>query len=103
MTDSNIAVNMLMDAYQDKYDTALLVSGDSDLVPIVKAVKIVSMNKQTMIAFPPKRQSFDLRMNADSYLKIWESKLKKSQFPNVVKKSDGYSLYKPKEWWRRGG
>lgn len=34
MTDSNIAVNMLIDAYQDNYDTALLVSGDSDLVPI---------------------------------------------------------------------
>ena len=32
MTDVNIATQMLIDAYQDKYDMAMLISGDSDLV-----------------------------------------------------------------------
>ena len=31
MTDVNIAVSMLEDAYNDAFDTALLISGDSDL------------------------------------------------------------------------
>ena len=33
MTDVNIATHMIIDAFQDKYDTAILISGDSDLVP----------------------------------------------------------------------
>ena len=38
MTDVNIATQMIIDAYQDKYDTAMLISGDSDLVPPIKAI-----------------------------------------------------------------
>ena len=33
MTDVNIATQMMIDAFQDKYNMAMLISGDSDLVP----------------------------------------------------------------------
>lgn len=33
-TDVNIAVQMLSGAFQDNFDTAILVGGDSDLVPL---------------------------------------------------------------------
>ena len=33
MTDVNIATQMMIDAFQDRYDMAMLISGDSDLVP----------------------------------------------------------------------
>jgi len=32
-TDVNIALQMLMDSYKNNYDRALLITGDSDLVP----------------------------------------------------------------------
>ncbi|HLT63388.1 MAG TPA: NYN domain-containing protein [Pseudohongiella sp.] len=32
MTDVNIAVQLLADAYDDKFDTAIIISADSDLV-----------------------------------------------------------------------
>lgn len=32
MTDVNIAVEMMRDAFQDRFDAALLISADSDLV-----------------------------------------------------------------------
>ena len=38
-TDVDIAVTMLKLAAMDKYDTGILVSGDSDFVPAVKAIK----------------------------------------------------------------
>jgi uncharacterized LabA/DUF88 family protein len=38
MTDVNIASHMLIDAFQDRFDMALLISGDSDLVPPIKFI-----------------------------------------------------------------
>ena len=39
--DSLIAIDMLTKAYQNQYDEAVLVAGDSDFIEIVKAVKTV--------------------------------------------------------------
>ncbi len=38
-TDVNIAIKLFELAIQDKYDKALIISGDSDLIPSIKAVK----------------------------------------------------------------
>ncbi len=38
-TDVNIALHLLRDAHQDRFDRALLISGDSDLVPAVRMVR----------------------------------------------------------------
>lgn len=38
MTDVNIATSMIIDAFKDEYDMAMLISGDSDLVPPIKSV-----------------------------------------------------------------
>jgi len=40
--DTLIAIDMLTKAYMNHYDIAILFSGDSDLLPLVKAVKDVS-------------------------------------------------------------
>jgi uncharacterized LabA/DUF88 family protein len=37
--DIHLAIDMLRDAYEDKYDTAVLISGDGDFAPLVKYVK----------------------------------------------------------------
>lgn len=39
--DSLIAIDMITKAYQNQYDEAVLVAGDSDFIEIVKAVKSV--------------------------------------------------------------
>lgn len=51
-TDVNIALHLLRGAVQDHYDRALLVSGDSDLTPAVRAVKEVSPQKDVRIISP---------------------------------------------------
>jgi hypothetical protein len=38
-TDVNIAVRLLDDAYDDRFDLAVVISGDSDLVPPIEAVR----------------------------------------------------------------
>ena len=37
-TDVNIAVRLLDDAFDDRFDTAMLISGDSDLAPPIDSV-----------------------------------------------------------------
>ena len=37
--DINIAIDIISLAYEDAYDTAVLISGDGDFIPIVKKVK----------------------------------------------------------------
>jgi len=98
MTDVNIAVEMLKDVYQDRFDIALLVSADSDLVPPVKVVRELFPNKRIVIAFPPNRSSADLANSANKTLVIGRKTIAKSLFPEEVKKQDGYILRCPPSW-----
>jgi uncharacterized LabA/DUF88 family protein len=70
-TDVNIAIAMLTDAVSDVYDTALLVSADSDLRPAVAAVKRMCRGKRIVAAFPPHRRSKDLAQAVDGYVSDW--------------------------------
>ena len=98
MTDVNIAVEILTDAYQDMFDTAILVSADSDLTAPVLAIKNQFPDKRIIIAFPPQRHSVQLERLAHGSLQIGRAILAKSVFPNRVPKADGFILQKPAEW-----
>lgn len=98
MTDVNIATQILIDAYQDKYDMAMLISGDSDLVPPIRAVHELFKNKRVFVAFPPKRHNQSVALNARGSLTIGRKKLVDSQFSPDIQKKDGFVLKKPKDW-----
>lgn len=98
MTDVNIATAMIVDAYNDEYDTAMLVSGDSDLTPPIKAIHTLFKNKRIFIAFPPKRHNSSMSLLAKGSLIIGRKKLVESQFEDIVISKIGYELKKPVEW-----
>ena len=98
MTDVNIAVEILTDAYSDKFDMALLITGDSDLVPPIRAVHKLFNNKRVFVAFPPNRFNISVKDAAKGSLMIGRKKLKDSQFAEKVKKKDGFVLMRPTEW-----
>jgi uncharacterized LabA/DUF88 family protein len=98
MTDVNIATEMLADAYQNRFDVALLISADSDLVPPVKAIRKLFASKRVIVAFPPGRSSAHLKQAANASLTIGRGTLKNSQFPDRVTKPDGFVLQRPATW-----
>lgn len=51
MTDVNIATQIIIDAYQDKYDMAMLISGDSDLVPPIRTIHEWFPKKEFLLLF----------------------------------------------------
>ena len=55
MTDVNIAVQLLGDAQDKVFDTAIVISADSDLAGPVQAIRSRYPNKRAIIAFPPER------------------------------------------------
>ena len=98
MTDVNIAVAMLTDAYDDSYDTAILVSADGDLVRPVTTVLSRFPKKRVVVAFPPGRHSANLRSNAGASFFINRSHVAKSQLPDSVVSQNGHTLNRPASW-----
>lgn len=98
MTDVNIAIELTTDAFQNNFDTALLVSADGDLVAPIEAVKCLPDSKRIVAVFPPGRHSNALKKVAHAHITIWESELSKSIFPDQVTKPDGFVLQRPARW-----
>ncbi|HZD74073.1 MAG TPA: NYN domain-containing protein [Actinomycetota bacterium] len=97
-TDVNIAVALVEDAVLDRYDTALLISADSDLCPAIGAIRRLRPEKRIVGAFPPKRESGDLRRAVDGLVFIGDDKIRRSQLPPVVVTPSGIALRRPKHW-----
>jgi uncharacterized LabA/DUF88 family protein len=97
-TDVNIALALLEDAVLDRYDTALLLSADSDLCPAVRAAKRLRPGKRIVAAFPPGRHSADLKRAVDGFLSIGRDKVSQAQLPDTVTASTGVVLRRPKYW-----
>ena len=97
MTDVNIAVEMLGDAADDAFDTAILVSADGDLVGPVRAVR-ERHGKRVVVAFPPGRESRHLRREADAALTIGRAITRRSQLPDRVRVADGRTVERPERW-----
>ena len=99
MTDVNIAAQLLSDAYDDKFDTALVISGDSDLTTPIKMVLERFPQKRVIVAFPPGRRSDQLRKTATACFTIGEAKLRQNRLPNTITTASGHQLHRPAEWY----
>ena len=98
MTDVNIAVELLADAYEDVFDTAIVISADGDLSRPIAMVQERFPGKRVVVAFPPDRRSHRLRTVATSWVAIGPGTLGNSQLPESVTRQDGYALTRPTSW-----
>jgi NYN domain len=98
MTDVNIATELLTDAFTDQFDTAMIISGDSDLVPPVRAIRQHFPTKRVIIAFPPKRFSHALSVAAHGHVYIEAHTLGKSLLPDEITRPNGFILKRPAVW-----
>jgi uncharacterized LabA/DUF88 family protein len=96
-TDVNLAVDVVQHAHRNAYDTAIIVSGDSDLRAAVVASQ--SAGKRVIVGFPPLRVSDQLADVADGSFVISNTKIRTNQLPADVAASDGSrTLSCPTEW-----
>jgi uncharacterized LabA/DUF88 family protein len=98
MTDVKIATGMIVDAFQNRYDDAILVSGDADQKPAIDYVRKLFPDKSAYVCFPPSRKSYHLETSATGVITAHEENFRKSQFPQVVTTSPDRSVTKPASW-----
>ena len=97
-TDVNMAVRILEDAYEDRFDLAIVVSADSDLVAPIEAVHRRFPDKRVMVAFPPRRRSAQLRRAADAAYHLSGPIIRSSRLPDPVMTPSGVELRAPRGW-----
>lgn len=101
-TDVNIAIQMLDDAYQGLCDNMILVSGDSDLVPVVSRIKDLFPSINIIVYVPARHAqrgaAVELRTAADKHKTLPLEILPKAQFPTSVPDGAGGHITKPSSW-----
>lgn len=97
MTDVNITVEMMKDAFQDRFDIVFLLSADSDLVSPVQTIRQLFPKKKVIVIFPPGRFSMALKKVSTGVLHIGHVELSKSIFPDQVFKNH-IILQRPNPW-----
>ena len=92
-TDVNIATALIEDAVEDRYDIAILVSGDSDLRPLLRVKRL--RPERHHCAFPPSRHSRVLARAVDAYVTISHSRVHNAQLPPRSSLRGGVRLTRP--------
>jgi uncharacterized LabA/DUF88 family protein len=85
-TDVAIAARVIRDAFRDDFDVGLIVSNDSDMVPIFKTLRCEFSQKQVITVSPPGRNHNPaLVAEASGHQRINRSQIEKALFgPRVV-------------------
>lgn len=89
-TDVNIALSLLKEAVDDTYDTALVVTRDSDIAPAVRMVRQRFPLKEIVVVAPPNAgHSTELIQAATRKAKINVQQVQRALLPQSVLRSDG--------------
>lgn len=97
-TDVTIAIKVVEIFLKDECDTAVIVSGDTDLSPAIRKCKNLFPDKKILFCFPYNRKNKELLSLAPGSFSINMKQYIKHQFPNPVVLKDGKKTYKPKPW-----
>ncbi|MEO7862211.1 MAG: NYN domain-containing protein [Nitrospirales bacterium] len=95
-SDVNLTSHLLHDGFKGLFDTAVIISNDSDLAEPVKIVR-QALNLQVGILNPHETHSKTLQQYASFVKRIRQSHLIASQFPNPMTDQKGV-FHKPQGW-----
>jgi uncharacterized LabA/DUF88 family protein len=95
-SDVNLASHLLVDGFKGRYELAVVVSNDTDLVEPIRLVR-QELGLPVGILNPHKHPSHPLKQCATFTKRIRASHLRRSQFPNTLADASG-TFHKPSSW-----
>jgi hypothetical protein len=98
-SDVAMATRLLSLLVTDACDTAVLVTGDTDLAPAIRAAKALFPKKRVCMLFPYNRTNAELQQLAAMCLRVKKpARYGDFLFPDPLTLSDGRVLRKPVTW-----
>jgi uncharacterized LabA/DUF88 family protein len=95
-TDVNIGAHLVADALQDKFDTAYIISADTDLAAVVRlAQNLVGTDKRICTVAPPKR--FARARELQHLFEITKGKIRQCQLPDKIIVGEKI-IYRPEKY-----
>lgn len=92
------------DAAKGLYDKAILITGDNDIAPAVKLVRVDYPSKEFIVLFPPGGKGHTLKQVCQKKQTLQKIQLQNAQFPNPVIIKDPSNpnkqiqITKPSDW-----
>jgi uncharacterized LabA/DUF88 family protein len=97
-TDVAIATKLFELLISDQCDTAILVTGDTDLAPACRTASRLFPNKTIGFAFPYKRKNKELAKLTSLSFNIDKRHYAAHQFPDPFRLADSTKINKPASW-----
>jgi uncharacterized LabA/DUF88 family protein len=96
-TDVALAARLFECFHTDECETAVIMSGDTDIAPAVRTAQKLFPNKEIAFAFPFGRKNKELTKLVQISFQMTKEQYNKHQFPDQIEVS-GRLLHKPKDW-----
>jgi uncharacterized LabA/DUF88 family protein len=97
-TDVAISVRLLEVFHEDDADTAVLVTGDTDLAPAVRTAQKLFPSKEICFAFPYKRRNNELAKLVSRHFYIRKERYLRFRLPDPYTLPSGRKVFKPAGW-----
>ena len=99
-SDVNLATYLLLDAFRDDFDLALVITYDTDLIEPIRVVRKVFGKTVGVVnphILPKPMNNLKLSSEADFYRVLKRSALARCQFPDTLVDAHG-TFSKPRAW-----
>ena len=97
-TDVAISLQLMELFHLDACDTAVLVTGDTDLAPAVRTAANIFSDKTICFAFPYKRKNKELNSITNKSFRIRKERYTAHQFPDPYTGVSGRTISRPTNW-----
>jgi len=90
-SDVNLAIHLVEAAYQNRFDRALIMTADTDIVPAIKAVRKAFPDKIVDAVIPERRYRFasEMKQVCSNVIQIREHHFQNNLFPEEVRDAEG--------------
>lgn len=98
-TDVNIATHLLHMAYTDSFDTAIIISADSDYASAIKLTRQCFPHKRIGVIIPVGQPYSQDLADAATFTKTMKKQhIKMNMLPDEIKLDDGTIIMRPKQY-----
>lgn len=96
-SDVALGAAMVADGARRLFGAAMIVSADSDMASAVRELQCLRPGVRVIAAFPPNRNSSELKRVCDAFISIGDAKIRQAQLPETVW-ADGHAISRPDHW-----